>query len=138
MIVNSAYMYMGKALPKSIHLFSNGAPNYNFAALTPGSQIDNTGLVMKEYSLCKFSGVPLQDKTKITVNFTNRSYPQSSRFVLYIKTSDMQSKFSVAKSTKNPSEIFEIAIPERAQFENATIQLEAASGNCTFTDITIE
>ena len=138
MIVNSAYMYMGKALPKSIHLFSNGSPNYNFTALSPGVQIDNTGLVMKEYARCSFSGVPLQDKTKITVNFTNRSYPSNARFVLYIKTNGSKTVYSVSKSTTNQSEIFEIDIPAKAQIENATIQLEAASGNCTFTDITIE
>ena len=138
MIVNSAYMYMGKALPKSIHLFSNGSPNYNFSALSPGSYIDNTGLVMKEYAVCAFSGVPLQDKTKITVNFTNRSYPSKARFVLYIQTSGSTTVYSVVKSTTNQSEIFEIAIPEKAQIENATIKISSEQGNCTFTDITIE
>lgn len=137
MIVNSAYMYMGKALPKSIHLFSNGSPNYNFTALNPGSYIDNTGLVMKQYAGCQFSGVPLQDKTKITVNFTNRSYPQNGRFTLYIKTVDDTNKLQETRSTENQSETFEIAIPEKAQIENAVIQISAFA-NCTFPDIVIE
>ena len=137
MIVNSAYMYMGKALPKSIHLFSNGSPNYNFTALSPGSYIDNTGLVMKQYAACQFSGVPLQDKTKITVNFTNRSYPQNGRFTLYIKTVDGKNKLQQTRGTENQSETFEIDIPEKAQIENAVIQINAAV-NCTFPDIVIE
>lgn len=137
MIVNTAYMYMGKAVAKLNHLFSNGSPNYNFTALNPGSYIDNTGLVMKQYAACQFSGVPLQDKTKITVNFTNRSYPQNGRFVLYIKTVDGTNKFSQTKSTQNQSETFEIAIPERAKIENAVIQINAEA-NCTFPDIVIE
>ena len=137
MIVNSAYMYMGKALPKSIHLFSNGSPNYNFTALNPGSYIDNTGLVMKQYAGCQFSGVPLQDKTKITVNFTNRSYPQNGRFTLYIKTADDTNKLQQTRGTENQSETFEIAIPEKAQIENAVIQINAHA-NCTFPDIVIE
>ena len=137
MIVNSAYMYMGKALPKSIHLFSNGSPNYNFTALNPGSYIDNAGLVMKQYAGCQFSGVPLQDKTKITVNFTNRSYPQNGRFTLYIKTVDGTNKLQQTRGTENQSETFEIAIPEKAQIENAVIQINAAA-NCTFPDIVIE
>ena len=137
MIVNSAYMYMGKALPKSIHLFSNGSPNYNFTALNPGSYIDNTGLVMKQYAACQFSGVPLQDKTKITVNFTNRSYPQKGLFVLYIKTVDGTNKLQQTRVTESQSETFEIAIPEKAQIENAVIQINAYA-NCTFPDIVIE
>ena len=137
MIVNSAYMYMGKALPKSIHLFSNGSPNYNFTALNPGSHIDNTGLVMKQYAACQFSGVPLQDKTKITVNFINRSYPQNGLFVLYIKTVDGKNKLQQSGTTENQSETFEIAIPANAQIENAVIQINAEA-NCTFPDIVIE
>lgn len=137
MIVNSAYMYMGKALPKSIHLFSNGAPNYAFSALNGSAKIDNTGLVMGSYAKCRFSQVPLQDKTKITLNFTNRNHPGSSGFYLYIKTSGLIQKFSVGKSTASPSEIFEIAIPADAQIENASIEIEAQAV-CTFTDIVIE
>ena len=137
MIVNTAYMYMGKAIAKLNHLFSNGAPNYNFTALNPGSYIDNTGLVMKQYTACQFSGVPLQDKTKITVNFTNRSYPQNGRFTLYIKTVDGTNKLQQTRGTENQSETFEIAIPENAKIENAVIQINAEV-NCTFPDIVIE
>lgn len=137
MIVNSAYMYMGKAVAKLNHLFSNGSPNYNFTAVTPGSYIDNTGLVMKQYAVCRFSGVPLQDKTKITVNFTNRSYPQNGRFTLYIKSVDNKNQLQETRVTENQSETFEITITERAQIENAVIQIDAHT-NCTFPDIVIE
>ena len=137
MIVNTAYMYMGKAVAKLNHLFSNGSPNYNFTASNPGAYIDNTGLVMKQYTGCQFSGVPLQGKTKITVNFINRSYPQNGRFVLYIKTVDGTNKLQQTRGTENQSETFEIAIPERAQIENAVIQI-VAEADCTFPDIVIE
>ena len=137
MIVNAAYMYMRKAVSKVIHLFSNGKANYDFAKLSGTATIDASGLLMNAYSKCRFSGLPLQDKTKLVINLTNRNYPQSYTGYVYIKTSGLVQKFGKGITTSERSAIFEIDIPTDAQIENAVFEIEPIAP-CIFTDIAFE
>ena len=126
MIVNSAYMYMGKQAPKEIHLFANGNANYPFSKISGTSTIDLSGLTMYSYASCKFSEIPLTNKNKITINFNNLNYPQSSGFYLRIRASEGQSLlFTVGKSTSEKSAIFELELPIKAKVENAVIEIDA-------------
>lgn len=134
MIVNSAYMYMGKAAPKEIHLFANGVANYEFTKVSGPSTLDANGLTMFANSLCRFSGVPLSDKSKITINYTHIAGSASSGFYFYIKNAVGGSElYSVGKSSTD-SQVYELELPEKAKVDNAVVEIQA-QGYSLYPDI---
>lgn len=127
MIVNSAYMYMGKAAPKEIHLFANAKTDYKYVKLSGTVNLAAEGLIMNSFSQCEFQGVPLKGRTKAKLDMRNISFPQAAEFYFYIYDSSGNQLYSVGKNTSNPSDIFNLDIPANAQIDNATVRLYSKS-----------
>lgn len=126
MIVNSAYMYMGKAVPKDLHLFANGKSDYEYGKLSGTVTLDADGLTMRTYSQCEFRGVPLSGRTKAILDETKLT-TSAAEFYFYILDSRGFELYSVGKNTSNPSDIFNFDIPAKAQVDNATVRLYSKS-----------
>ena len=125
MIVNSAYMYMGKATPKEIHLFANAKTDYTYVKLSGTVNLAAEGLDMYSNSRCEFRGVPLKGRTKAVLDMRNLNFPSATEFYFYIFDSSGTQLFSVGKNTSNPSDIFNFDIPTAARIDNATVRLYA-------------
>jgi hypothetical protein len=117
---------MGKAAPKEIHLFANAKTDYKYVKISGTVNLAADGLVMYSFSQCEFQGVPLKGRTKAKLDETKIG-SSAAEFYFYIYDSSGNQLYSVGKNTVNPSDIFNLDIPAKAQIDNATVRLYSKS-----------
>ena len=125
MIVNSAYPYMGKAVPANPVIFQKNEINYQYTGRL--FEIKSNGILMQPGANITFSGLDLTKFSKVTIKVNHfYSYPLSINLV-YIDSSGNETVKVSKQFTGSASGFWDI--PPEYRMKNCKIRFSTEPEN---------